>query len=216
MIIEVYIKGKFRAKYDGKSAGNNTVLSRNYQHIVFNEKWVEDAEEIVGYDKKLLTKEPYYVNPFLQDNYVSWKTGEKDVFFQEDFHDVVVNEIYVLRGASEKNEGELIGDFYGTLKVVKPDPPKENILPTKATTKTQPIVTNPKVGGDESSPIDDNIDAVFKKPWQPDDFLKNYGISRESWDGWKKRWEDNWLKLALYIGAMILMIKMGWLSAPIM
>jgi hypothetical protein len=218
MIIEVYIRGRFRAKYTGKSAGGNAVLSRNYQHIIFSEKWLEDGFESTFYENCLLTKEPYYEVSFLQDVYVSWKTGEKDIYFNEDFHNVVINNIEIISGANEKNLGELIGDFYGTLKVEKPDPPKENILPQ------EPIVTVPskinqpiiKPDTDEKLPIDDNIDTVFKNPWQPNDFLKNYGISKESWDGWKKRWEDNWLKLALYIGAMILMVKMGWLSAPIM
>jgi hypothetical protein len=221
MIIDVYIKGRFRGLYKGKSAGGNLLLSRNYQHMIFTEKWLDDAEEIGFFDKCLLTKEPYHVVPFLEDIYVHWKTGEKEVFFQEKFHNIVINEIEITRNATEKTPGEMTGIFYGILKVYKPDPPKENIL-------TKPDIDNPKVIDKKEEPNkesvvdktlvgkEEKIDSIFTEPWQPDDFLSNYGISRQNWDGWKKRWEENWLKLALCIAGMLLMVKLGWLSAPIM
>ena len=216
MIIEVYIKGRFKANYSGESAGGNPVLSRNYQHIIFKDKWLFDAEEIQPYDKRLLTKEPYYVHPqqLFQDIHINWKSGEKDVFFQEDLENVVMNEIVITRPANEKNDGEFIANFYGTLKVVKPDPPKFEIKVDKSvdTSLIKGFKKEPVIIGDEIIDEDD----IYKRAWEPDDFLSNYGISRSSWDSWKLRWKNNGLNLVIYIIGMILMINMGWLSIPLL
>ncbi len=221
MIVEVYIKGKFKAKYTGKPAGGNADLLRTYQDFIFTEKWLFDAEEIPGYDQRVLTKEPYDVFPEIKDVYVSWKEGRQDVFFNEDFSHVVINEIHINKPATSFQKGELTAFFYGTYKVFKPDPKPIEII------KNQPTIINSNFSSRfnnffnrhrkiTDAEITNEPESVFNHAWQPDDFLSSFNVSRQQWDGWRTRWSQNWMKLAALIFGILLMLNFGWLSIPLM
>ena len=209
MIKEVYIKGKVRSRYLGKSSGSNAELMRKYQDIIFSEVWVENAVEISGYDQRVLTKEPYYVIAELKDVYVSFANGELNTYFQEDIFNVVMNEIQIIHPADNNSKGEFIADFYGTYRYFIPDPkPVETLKPVIR--KVSPTVTR------TGTSLPNTEQSEFEKPWQPDDFLKNFNISRSSWDGWRQRWHQNWAKLFLIIFLLFIILNCGLLSIPLM
>lgn len=216
MIVKVYIKGTFKGNYRALPAGGNADLLRTYRHINFKDKWLFEAEKTEPYYKQLLTKEPYYESELIKDVYVSMKGDQKDVFFQEDFTDVVINDIVIFKSDATKDEATLKGNFYGTLIINKPDPPKEALkvnAPVKPLNKKTQVNTGDSVVSDEEEIV---ADTVFHKPWQPDDFLSNYGIKTNDWQSWKERWHGKWIKLALCLLGMLFIVKSGLLSIPLM
>jgi hypothetical protein len=211
VIKEIYIKGKVRAKYIGISSGSNAELLRKYQDIVFSEIWVEQAEEISGYNNKLLTKEPYYELAEVKDVFIKWAKGDENTIFQEDVFNVVMNEIQIIRSANGNEKGEFIADFYGTYRYFIPDPKPVDTL--------KPVIKRVNTVKTDSGTIPPPLPpepTVFDKPWQPDDFLNNFNVSRESWDGWRQRWQQHWLKLFLIIFFLFMIINSGLLKIPFM
>ncbi|MFN5458476.1 MAG: hypothetical protein ACK5AY_01075 [Bacteroidota bacterium] len=216
MKIEVYIKGNFSARYKGNSSGSNPDLSRIYHDIEFTEKWLTDAEEISAYEPKVLTKEPYQHLANLSDVLISMKSSKEYIFFQEDFSNVVINELEIVKPVSFGKTGEIKGVFYGTYVLYKPDPPPIIETPRIVTDKVN--IDSKVVLAEEVNQVivkeSDKKEDIFNKPWEPDEFLRNYNVSRSSWDGWMDRWKKNGFALLALIFGMILTLKLGLLSIP--
>ena len=220
MIEKIFIKGKVRARYIGKSAGTNVELMRTYKDIEFNEIWLEEAEQIDGYNQKVLTKEPYFTLPELKNVFISFKNEKNNLFFQEDFTEVVINEIEIVHPESNKTKGELNGLFFGTYTIYKPDPKPiievdkdVNKAPVKIHTNT--IIEKPK---EEPKLVvePEQENNAFNQPWQPDEFLNNFNVKRSTWDGWRERWSNNSLPLFFLLFAAFLFVGLGWLHYPIL
>jgi len=213
MIIDVYIKGRIKVDYYGESAGGNAELNRSYRQIVFINKWLEDAEETSAYDDRFLTKEPYYKIPQLQDVYISWKGKNSDVFFTEDFSNVVLNDIVIVKPSVGKEQGQFIASFYGTYKLYKPDPIIEKLPVQSGNSQSQePIVHTGENTTTETEVVDT---GQTNEPWRPDDLLDNFNINRGQWDGWKSRWTEHGTTLAIYLALLLIMLYAGCLSNPI-
>jgi hypothetical protein len=207
MIVKIYLKGKFRASYTGKWAGNNEELTRTYKAIEFNEIWLEEAEQIEAYDLKVLTKEPYYLLSELRNVFISFKNEKNNIFFQEDFNDVVINEIEISHPETNETKGELNGLFYGTYLLYKPDPISEIDIVRK--------VDKPKKQSNIITELEQEP-STFNQPWQPDEFLNNFNIKRTAWDGWRERWANNSVPLFLCLIAAFIFVGLAWLNYPIL
>jgi hypothetical protein len=215
MIRRIYIKGRFKGYFSGDSSGNSGEHLSISHDLIFNEKWITDAEETEAYNEKLLTYEPYLLIASLKDLYISWKNEEPDVFFHEDLEEVVINNLEVSRQPIGKQAGIMEGDFYGVLKLQIPEVPVTEIHSTKG----KQVISTRNVVIDKSGNHTGNIrtdeTGVFSNPWQPDELLNNFGITRASWENWKTRWADENKGLIIKLLAILFLIASGMLSYPI-